>query len=81
MLTLTKFLLKKIIWEPLNCGSFWEKVYLRLHENMIEISLKIVNERIYAFQTIGTNYLKTTFVSHDILIFGRIANPISAYGP
>ena len=32
----------KMIWEPLNCGSFLEKFYLRLHENVLEISLKIV---------------------------------------
>ena len=31
-----------MIWEPLNCGSFLEKVYLRFHENMLEISLKLL---------------------------------------
>ena len=34
---------QKMIWEPINCGSFLEKIYLRLHENELEISLKIVN--------------------------------------
>ena len=34
----------KIIWEPLNCGSFLDKIYLRLQENVLEISLKIVYE-------------------------------------
>ena len=46
-----------MIWEPINCGSFLEKDYLRLHENVLEISLKIVYERIYAFTTRGTSYL------------------------
>ena len=27
---------------PLNCGSFLDKIYLRLYENVHEISLKIV---------------------------------------
>ena len=31
-----------MIWEPLNCGSFVDKIYLRLFENVLEISLKIV---------------------------------------
>ena len=35
-----------MIWEPLNCDSFLEKVYLRLNENVLEISLKIVYEKI-----------------------------------
>ena len=35
-----------MIWEPLNCGSFVDKIYLRLHENVLEMSLKIVDERI-----------------------------------
>ena len=37
---------QKMIWEPLNCGSFLDRFYLRLHENVVEIALKIVNERI-----------------------------------
>ena len=36
----------KMIWEPLNCGSFLDKIYLRLHENMLGISLKTVYEKI-----------------------------------
>ena len=32
--------------EPLNRGSFLENVYLRLHKNVLEISLKIVYEKI-----------------------------------
>ena len=47
----------KMIWEPLNCGSFFEKIYLRLHENVLKNSLKIVYERIKAFQTRGRSYL------------------------
>ena len=35
-----------MIWEPLNCGSFVDKIYLRLNEHVFEISLKIVYERI-----------------------------------
>ena len=35
-----------MIWEPLNYGSFLEKVYLRLHENVLKIPLKITYERI-----------------------------------
>ena len=35
-----------MIWEPINCGSFLEKVYLKLHEYVLEMSLKIVYERI-----------------------------------
>ena len=35
-----------MIWEPLNNGSFLEKVYLRLYENVHKISLKIAYERI-----------------------------------
>ena len=31
---------------PLNCGSLMDKIYLRLHENVLEISLKIIYERI-----------------------------------
>ena len=38
---------QKIIWEPHNCGIFLEKVYLRINENMHEISVKIVYERIF----------------------------------
>ena len=45
MLTFAELTLK-MIWEPLNCGSFLEKVYLRLHEYVLKISLKIVYERI-----------------------------------
>ena len=30
-----------MILETVNCGSFLEKVYLRLHENVLEICLKI----------------------------------------
>ena len=51
-------------WEPLNCGSFLEKVYPRLHENVLEISLKIVHERIQAFKTRGTSYLKMVYTSY-----------------
>ena len=40
---------QKMIWEPLNCSSFLDKIYLRLHENAVEISLQIANERIWAF--------------------------------
>ena len=36
----------KMIWEPLNCRSFLDKIILSLHENALEISLKIVYERI-----------------------------------
>ena len=38
----------KMIWEPraLNYGSYMQKVYVRLHENVLEIPLKLVNERI-----------------------------------
>ena len=36
----------KMIWEPLNFGSFLDKIYLRLHENVLEIALKIVYEGI-----------------------------------
>ena len=46
-----------MIWEPLNCGSYFEKVFLRLHLNVLEISLKIVYEKIYAFKSRGTSYL------------------------
>ena len=52
-----------MIWEPLNCGSFVDKIYLRLHENVLEISLKIVYERIWAFLTRGTSHLKIKYVS------------------
>ena len=31
-----------MILGPVNCGSFLDKVYLRLYENVLEISLKIV---------------------------------------
>ena len=41
-----KVLTLKMIWEPLNCCSFLEKVYLRLHENVLKISLKIVYKKI-----------------------------------
>ena len=34
----------KMLWEPLYRGSFLDKIYLRLHENVLEISLKIVYE-------------------------------------
>ena len=36
----------KMIWEPFNCGLFLDKVYLRLHKNGHEISLKIGYEKI-----------------------------------
>ena len=29
-----------MIWEPLNCCSFLEKVYLRLHKNVLGIFFK-----------------------------------------
>ena len=54
----------KMLWEPLNCGSFLDKIYMWLHENVLEISLKIVNERIQAFKSRGTRYLKR-LVFHD----------------
>ena len=47
----------KKIWEPLNCGAFLDESYLRLHENVLEISLKIVYKRIEAFKSKGTSYL------------------------
>ena len=37
---------QKMVWEPIDCVSILEKVYLRLHQNVLEISLKIVNEKI-----------------------------------
>ena len=55
-------LISKMIWEPLNRSSFLENVYLRLHKNVLEISLKIVYERIYAFKTRGTSHLKKYFI-------------------
>ena len=36
---------QKMIWEPTNFGSFLEKVYLRLLENVLDIFLKIVYEK------------------------------------
>ena len=39
-------LIQKMIWKPLNSGSFLDRIYPRLHENVLEISLKIVYERI-----------------------------------
>ena len=36
----------KMIWEPLDGGLFLDRIYLRLYEDMLEISLKIVYERI-----------------------------------
>ena len=30
----------KMIWKPLNRGSFLDKIYPRLQENVLEISLK-----------------------------------------
>ena len=41
-----RVLTEKMTWEPLNCDSFFEKIYLRLQENVLEISLKIVYKRI-----------------------------------
>ena len=37
----------KMIWEHLNYGSYLDKIHSRLHKNVLEISLKIVCERIY----------------------------------
>ena len=37
-----------MIWE-LNYSSLLDKIYLRLHENVFEISVKIVYEKIRAF--------------------------------
>ena len=37
---------KEIVGEPLYCGLFLVKVYIRLNENEHNISLKIVYERI-----------------------------------
>ena len=39
----------KMIWELLNCGSFLDTIYLRLYENVLKISLKIVYRRIWAY--------------------------------
>ena len=36
----------KMIWEPQFCGLFLDKMYMRLYENVFEISLKILYERI-----------------------------------
>ena len=41
-----RLLYPKMVLEPLNCGSFLDKIYLWLHENVLEISLKIVFEKI-----------------------------------
>ena len=30
----------KMIWEPLNCGSVLDNIYLGLHEKVLEISFK-----------------------------------------
>ena len=35
---------QKMIWEPIKFGSFLEKIYLRLHENALEIS-EFTNQR------------------------------------
>ena len=40
------FLTQKMIWEPLKCAIFLEKVYVGLNENGHNFSLKIVYERI-----------------------------------
>ena len=37
---------QKMIWEPINCDSILEKVNLRLLNNVLKISLKIVYDRI-----------------------------------
>ena len=39
----------KMIWEPLVSSSFLDKIYLGLHENVFEISFKMVYEKILAF--------------------------------
>ena len=39
-------LTRKMILEPLNCGIFLEKVYVRLNENGLNNALKIVYEKI-----------------------------------
>ena len=54
-------LTQKMIWEPLNCDLFLEKVYLRHNENGRYISYKIVYLRILAYKTIGACYLKRYF--------------------
>ena len=46
MLSFYTVLTPKMIWESLTYGSFLNKIYLRLHENVLELSLKIVRERI-----------------------------------
>ena len=48
-----------MIWEAFNCGSFLEKVYLTIRGNVLEISLQIFYERIYAFKTRGINSVKS----------------------
>ena len=51
------------------CGSFLDKIYLRLHENVLESSLKILYERIWAFLTRGTSHLKSKFLVYKVLPF------------
>ena len=34
---------QKMIWEPLNCCSFLDKIYLRLPENVFEITMTLLD--------------------------------------
>ena len=56
-----------MIWEPLNCGSFLEKVYLRLHKNVLEISLKQFTRE--NFKTRGTSFLNVIVIKKSFFNF------------
>ena len=58
-------LTQKMIWEPLNFGTFLEKFYMGLNENGHNISIKMVYQRIYAFKTRGTSHFISTGCAQD----------------
>ena len=59
------------IWEPLNCCSFLEKVYLMLHEIVLEISINGLRENIN-IETRGARNLNST-------LFNVVVKGVDAY--
>ena len=49
-----------MIWEPINCGLFLNKVYLKLHENVLE--MLIPKQYLHPLPNIGLKFLINIWV-------------------
>ena len=71
-----------MIWKPLNCGSILDKIYHRLHENVLVISLKIVNERKHLRPEVQATTSTSSFMVHRrAMLLTRVHDDIKLLVP